>query len=498
MGHMSARATVVALDIGTSSCRAGLFDAAGHVVRGMQARTEYELTTSAGGVAVLEARCLYAAVEAVLDELHRKAGERLRRAAAVGVSCFFHSLVGLDPSGRADTPIMSWADTTSGAMAAQMRASLNPDEVRDRTGCELAATYWPARIANLRKSGVEVAGWAGFPDLLMERLVGRRAVSVSMASATGLLDRRSLTWDAPLLSEVGLGAESLPPIVLDGEPLGTIVPDLRRRWPELADVPWLAPWGDGACSNVGVGCLSPERAALMIGTSGAMRTVVADAVFGPEAASALPLIPAGLFGFRLGNHETLLGGHLSEGGGVVGWLARLLGQAPAALEQAAAAMEADAHGLTVLPYAAGERAPGYRSDARGWFGGLSLATDAAALYRATLESIALRFMVLDDRLAVPLGARPDIVATGAALQASPLWQQIVADALGRPIEVSPVAEASSRGAALLALRSSGAVSDIRAVAMGEPGRIVEPSAHSHARYRAALERQEAVYRRLFC
>lgn len=495
-GAMSRRISVVAVDIGTSSCRAGLFDGRGNPMPGLQARHEYALTTSPAGSAVLETHRVLAAVEAVLGELHQLAGEQLREAVGVGVSCFFHSLVGLDASGRPDTPIISWADTTSGAAAVALREKLNPDEVRDRTGCELAAAYWPARISNLVQSGVEVAAWAGFPDLLMEHLVGRRAVSVSMASATGLVDRRTRDWDRPLLAEIGLTADRLPQIVADGASLGTLVPSLRRRWPELADLPWLAPWGDGACSNVGAGAMSPDRAALMIGTSGALRTVIRSTARGPKAPRALPEVPTGLFGFLLGNHEMLLGGHLSEGGGAVGWLTRLLGRTPGALEEAAAAIEPDGHGLTILPFLAGERGPGYRADARGWIGGLSLATEPAALYRATLEAIALRFVGLDDRLALALGSRPEIVATGTALQASPLWQQIVADVLGRPVEVSPAAEGSSRGAALLALRAVGKLRGIATAAAIEPGRVVEPSMRAHTRYRAALERQEALYSRL--
>ena len=64
-----------------------------------------------------------------------------------------------------------------------------------------------------------------------------------------------------------------------------------RRWPQLAHVSWFAAWGDGACGNVGLGADGPGKAALMVGTSGALRAVVADPA---------PHVPAGLFAFRLG------------------------------------------------------------------------------------------------------------------------------------------------------------------------------------------------------
>ncbi len=337
-------------------------------------------------------------------------------------------------------------------------------------------------MLRLRQEQPRIRRWAGFPELLAEALTGRLAVSRSMASGTGLLDRAQGTWSSSLLNDLGVEAAELPPIVADDEPLGRLSAAASRRWPRLAHVSWFAPWGDGSCANVGMGATGPGRAGITVGTSGAMRTFIADPA---------PSIPAGLFAYRLGA-GAVIGGQLSEGGGVLEWTSRLLGRSRASLERAAAGIAADGHGLTVLPYVFGERGLGYHDHARGTLAGLHAGTDPGAVYRAILESIAFGFAAVDDRLSEVLGQRPAVIASGGALARSPLLPQVLADSLGREIGVASGLEASRHGAALLALRGSGALED------GTEGprprtRTVRPDPDRVARYLAARARQRALY-----
>src|SRR5438034_227195 len=83
------------------------------------------------------------------------------------------------------------------------------------------------------------------------------------ASGTGLLDQRAGTWDARMLSACDIGPEHLPPI--DDTPVVGLAPAFSTRWPQLLKVPWLPGAGDGACSNLGLDCATPERIALNVG-----------------------------------------------------------------------------------------------------------------------------------------------------------------------------------------------------------------------------------------
>jgi len=165
------------------------------------------------------------------------------------------------------------------------------------------------------------------------------------------------------------------------------------------------------------------------------------------------------------------------------------------LETALAAMEPDSHGLTLLPFLAGERAPGWAGQARAAIQGLSLATTPLEILRAAMEAVGYRLFLVFELLQPMISGEPQVVASGGALLGSPAWLQIVTDVLGRPVSVCGVAEATSRGAALLALEALGVIRDLQEV----PHFILpgcQPDPHRHARYRRAIGRQEELYRKL--
>src|SRR2546423_12534297 len=92
-----------------------------------------------------------------------------------------------------------------------------------------------------------------------------------MAPGTGLLAQPPVSWYEPLLGDLGLDPNQLPPLVDRDDASMRLVGEYARRWPALADLPWYPAVGDGACNNVGSGCVTPERMALSLGTSGVMR-----------------------------------------------------------------------------------------------------------------------------------------------------------------------------------------------------------------------------------
>ena len=296
------------------------------------------------------------------------------------------------------------------------------------------------------------------------------------------MDRARGAWWTEILDRLSVHPGQLSPIVADDQPTGRLAGAAARRWPAFAHLDWFAAWGDGACGNVGLGATGPGQAALMIGTSGAIRIVIRDPA---------PRIAPGLFAYRLGA-STVVGGQLSEGGGTVASISRLLRRSPASLERTAANLAPDGHGLTILPYVHGERGLGYHDGARGVLAGLDPESGAPAIYRALLEAIAYRFAALDERLSTLLAAPPAITASGGALARSPLWAQIVADSLGRDIALALAVEASCRGAALLALRGAGLFRDLEAVPTPRT-RTIRWDPERAARYRAGRARQEELY-----
>jgi len=436
---------VLALDVGTSSARACRFDETAEEP-GRLARRDYPGEVDADLV-------LASARETIAEA--GGAG----RVDAVGVSCFGHSLLALDSAGRPLTPILSWRDVRSADAADWLSRRLDNETVHARTGCQIHTSYWPAKLAWLAQEEPEVfrsaRRFVSFSDYLYAQLLGREVpASISMASPTGLVDLGTRTWDEELLDTLGLDAERLP---------------------EISDAPvdgWYPALFDGACSNFGAGCVSKERAALMVGTSGAIRVV-----HEPQR----PQPRSGLFLHWVDGRRVVEGGSLSDGGNLHAWMERTF---RATDTGSLLDRDPDSHGLTFLPLLGGERSPGWHYHAKGAVHGLTFETTALDLRQAGLEGVAFRFA----EVAHLMPEIDEIVATGGALLRDPDWVQIMADALGRPVTMSGVEEASLRGAAVIVLERLG-----RMPAPARLGRVVEPRPDKADRFRAARERSRRLY-----
>lgn len=483
---------VLALDIGTSSVRGALYDERGAEVRGTQERLVRGLETTAGGGAELDADEAIEQTAEVIDAVVEHAAELGARVAAVAVACFWHSLVGLDADGAPLTPVYGWADTRAARHAESLKERLDERAAHARTGCRFHPSYWPAKLLWLRAERPEtfrgVRRWVSFGELLSARFLGHPAASVSMASGTGLLDLRSGRWDEELVETVGVSAEQLPAVEPTYRPLGELAGEYARRWPALSGALWFPAVGDGAANNIGAGCTTRERAALMVGTSGAMRVMWEGE---PPAE-----LPAPLWCYRADHRRVLVGGALSDGGGLFHWMqdGLRLGGSAEETERKLAALGADAHGLTVLPFWSGERSTGWNPSARGAILGLTMHTRPVEILRAAMEAVAYRFALVARALDL-LAPGAEVVASGGALAASRVWPQMLADVLARPLRLAAAAEASSRGAALLALEATGKLKSI-ADAAAPTVQTFEPDMEAHARYCAGLSRHEKLYARL--
>jgi gluconokinase len=436
---------VLALDVGTSSVRARVFDETAEE-RDEPARRDYPGEYDADRV--------LARTREAIEEVGG-AG----KVDAVGAACFGHSLLALDRRGRPLTPILSWRDTRSADAADGLLRRLDDDAVHARTGCQIHTSYWPAKLAWLAEERPEVFHSAhrfvSFCDYLYERLLGREIpTSISMASPTGLVDLHTRTWDTELLETLGLAAERLP-VISDAPADG-----------------WYPALFDGACSNLGAGCVTRERAALMVGTSGAIRVVYE---------TDRPEPRAGLFLHWVDETRVVEGGSLSDGGNLYDWMEQTFRDAGA---ESLADRDPDSHGLTFLPLLGGERSPGWHQHAKGAVHGLTFATTPQDLRQAGLEGVAFRFA----EVAELMPGIEEIVVTGGALLKDPDWVQIMADALGRPVTTSGVREASLRGAAVVVLERLG-----ETPAPAPLGPVVEPRPDKVEVFRAARERQRALY-----
>ena len=197
---------VLALDVGTSSVRALVFDGRARPLAHTETQIEYAPRIAADGTAEVPYDRLEGMVRTAIDRTLRAAGRRTE-IAAVGVSTFWHGLIGVDEHGHPTTPVLLWSDTRSWRQAERLRAALDAEAVRTRTGCPIHPSYWPAKLAWLREAHPErwsaTRRWLSFADLLYRRLLGELGTSASLASGTGLR-RLDGGWDAELLDRLGV------------------------------------------------------------------------------------------------------------------------------------------------------------------------------------------------------------------------------------------------------------------------------------------------------
>jgi gluconokinase len=479
---------VLAIDVGSSSLRTNLFTEEGRQVAGCEAQLAYDVRITSDGGVEIEPEYLLGRIFEAIDLTLTLSGEPAGAVMGVGMCSLVSNVLGIDALGHPTTPIYTWADTRCAREVAYLREKLDERAVHERTGCYIHSSYLPARLLWLRRAMPEAYSrttrWITLGDWLFLRLFGEVGQSLSVASWSGLLDRHTLDWDAVWLDYLGLGREHLPPLVDADAPFVGVREEFAQRWPQLRGAPWFPCVGDGASSNLGSGGWSPDRVAVQVGTSAAMRVIVPGSV---------AEVPDGLWCYRATRELSLLGGALSEGGNLLDWLRHTLNVNDwQALSQEAAALPPDSHGLTLLPFIAGERSPGWDPNARATVSGLTLATRPVDIIRGAQEAIMYRFGLIYDQLCGVVPAPGMVIASGGALLNVPGWIGMLSDVLGVPVTASGEPEASSKGVAMLVMRALGIIRDFSEVptALAETYR---PNMAHHRTYRRAMSRQQAMY-----
>lgn len=482
-------AYVLALDIGTSSVRAALYDFKGNVLPETMVKNERQLTATDDGGAEIDAGEALAQIEKAIDDVLEKSKNLAGEISITAASSFWHSLVGVDEKGNPTTKVFGWADTRSREYVSILRKKLDETKIHNRTGARFHSSFWTAKLLWLQNEQKSVfrktARWLSFSDFVALKLCGAAQTSVSMASATGIFDIRKCVWDDELIEFLKIKTESLPEIPADDTNTFRLNVKYQRGWARLANARFFPAIGDGAANNIGAGCVHKSKVALMIGTSGAMR--VAFAGEPPEK------IPAGLWCYRIDRKRIIIGGALSDGGGLYHWLKdnfRLKADDDHTEEEIEKRLP-DRHGLTFLPFLAGERGTGYHEAASGAVLGLKSSTDTIDIVQSALESVAYRFAEIFDQLNDVCQVR-EIIASGGALRESPVWTQIICDVLAQNMSLPDVREASSRGAVLHALEMIGKIKSIEKIETSK-GREFKFNKKRNAIYKKARERHKKFY-----
>lgn len=440
---------VLALDIGSTASRGGLYDATGRPISGAKSRQSHEFTKTADGTSTIDAEQVVEECRQIVTEIvsfieEEDIGDQVK---GVALDTFASSLVLVgDKSGkqRALTPCYTYADSRSHGQVAQLRQELDEADYHARTGVRLHTSYLPSRIYWMREEHPELLDQAeslmSLGEYVYHRLAGVRGLARSTAAWAGILNAHTGELDREILDHVGAKPEWFASLVDPDEPARSTKKKVAKKWPCLVEADWFHAIPDGWASNVGPGAVDEETVAVAAATSGAMRVILNQV---PEH------IPPGLWCYRLSRSSCILGGALNDVGRAVAWLEETL----APVEDLAEVLTAKPPAGTpvVIPFFSGERATGWAAQATASFSGITAASGPAHLWRGTIDGLAISYARVWEQLEAA-GARPErVIASGSVTTDLPFWLQPLANALETPVIPLEMKRATLRGTALIAM-----------------------------------------------
>ncbi len=440
---------LLALDQGTTSSRAMIFDASSQVLAVAQKPFRQHFPRS-GWVEHDATEIWQTQLDCARDAL-AQAGVAATDVAAIGIANQRETTILWErATGRPVGPAIVWQDRRTAGLCDRLRAQGKAASIRATTGLELDAYFSATKLAWLldntpRARERALAGELAFGTvdswLVWQLTGGRRHVTdPGNAARTMLFDIHRQAWDEALLTLFDIPAGLMPEVVDSSGVCGETDAGLLG-----AAIPIAGIAGDQQAATFGQACFSPGMAKNTYGTG---CFLVLNT--GQPVTSSQRLLTT--IGWRRGGHtEYMVEGSVFVAGAVVQWLRDGLGIIRESAEiEALAASVPDSGGAVLVPAFTGLGAPWWDARARGTLVGLSRGSSAAHIARAALDSIALQTVDLVDAMNRDSGAPILELRVDGGAARNDLLMQIQADLLGVPVVRPTQTETTALGAAYLA------------------------------------------------
>ena len=478
MSAMASTPLLLALDQGTTSTRAILFDANGTPLR--TAQRELRQIYPADGWVEHDPEEIWSASVAVLREA---AGGDLP--AAIGIANQRETVLLWDrASGACLHNAIVWQDRRTAPACDRLRAEGWEPFVAERSGLLIDPYFSATKLAWLLDTlpGARERSDLAFgtvDSFLVWRLTGGRthATDATNASRTNLFDIRKGAWSPDLLELFKVPETVLPEVRGNADGFGTT--DVLGM-----PVPVAGMAGDQQAASLGQGCLNAGDVKSTYGTGCFLLAHTGE----QPVVSRHRLLTT--IAMRLDGRTTYaLEGAVFVAGAAVQWLRDGLGVIADASESEALARMAGESAVVMVPAFVGLGAPWWDAEARGALFGLTRDTGPADLARAALEAAAHQTADLLDA-ATADGLKPALIRIDGGMSANDWFAQTLADIVGLAVERPTVTETTAWGAAILAGLGVGALSDPADVPRG-PGRRFAPQSDpklARARWADAVAR----------
>jgi glycerol kinase len=443
---------ILALDQGTSSSRAILFDGGGNIVSVSQ--REYPIAYPQPGWVEQSADDIWQTQSYVARDALNKIGAHAQQVAAIGISNQRETTVVWDKSGTPVAPAIVWQDRRTAALCDEMRAAGQEKLFRAKTGLLIDPYFSGTKVKWLldNVSGARKRAQAGelmfgtVDTWLLYKLCGVHATDYSNASRTliyNIFDRR---WDDDLLLALNVPASLLPEVRASSGVLGET--NLLGRPTPVTGVA-----GDQQAALFGQACFEPGMAKNTYGTGAFLLLNTGGTP--PRTSETSGLLTTLAWG--QGDRVTYaLEGSVFIAGAAIQWLRDELGFiANAADSEGLATSVADSAGVYVVPAFTGLGAPQWDAHARGTIVGLTRGANKAHITRATLEAIAYQVRDVVEAMERDSGVRLNELRVDGGAAANNFLLQTQADILGRDVVRPECLETTALGAAYLAGLATG-------------------------------------------
>lgn len=447
----------IAIDIGTTHCKAIVTTDMAEVL--FEDKAGYPSHQPQSGYHEQDPEQILGAAIQVLGKAADSISDK-ENILAISFSAAMHSLIAVGKDGKPLTSLWTWADTRSISIAAELKDTEQGKRIHQQTGTPIHPMSPLCKIAWIKREMPDVFAathkFISGKEYLLHQLTGVYETDIAMASATGLLDVQSLSWNEEALSLAGITKEKLSALAQPTDRLPQLLPAFAKKLSLPANVLFVHGGSDGSLANTGAGAVLPGEAALTIGTSGAIRVLHDQPVRDRQNR---------LFNYRLDKDVYLPGGAINNGGILLEWFIKTFTDNIKSFDEYLADLlpqvrdiPAGSEGLIFLPYVHGERAPVWDAGASGMFVGIKAIHTRAHYLRAVLEGVGFGLKQVLEALE-DNGVVINTLFAGGGFVESPEWLQIVTDILQKTVKVSLTADASSMGAVFMGMKALGIIGD---------------------------------------
>jgi glycerol kinase len=461
---------ILALDQGTTSTRAILFQADGKPVR--DASRPLRQSYPRDGWVEHDADEIYAACVGVLRDAVEKSGREVGDIAALGITNQRETVVVWDKAtGRPIYPAIVWQDRRTSGMCDRLRNEGREPAVTAATGLLLDPYFSGTKIAWILDAVPGARGRAAAGELLcgtidtwvIWRLTGKtvHATDATNASRTLLFDIQTQDWSDAMLELLNVPRGLLPKVLDCADDYGAVTPDILGRPLSIRGVA-----GDQQAALMGQGCIRPGEMKVTYGTGGFM--LVNTGEERPRSASRLLTTVAA----RVEGRTTYaLEGSIFVAGAAIQWLNEGLGVTggPRGAEALARTARHD-HAVVVVPAFTGLGAPWWDAEARGAVFGLTRDAGLAEIAAATYDSCVFqgRDLIEAMRADAPAAFEEAALRIDGGMAKSAWFSQRLADLTGIPVHRATYQETTALGAALFAGVGAGLYASVEEAVKARP------------------------------